>query len=118
MSLVNGVMSTFIGTTRDPLPFVRYFLVEQDDLMVVGMHRVWAELVYQVEVVTNGPDTTEAVEIANRLDALLHRAQPGDAGAIHIGEIWRRQPIFFKEKQAEDVYVHAGGEYVMHVYSL
>jgi hypothetical protein len=113
MGQVNGgVFSTFIGYEKDRLPIVRYFLVEQDDLMVVEMHRVWSELVYQVEVVTTGPDSTAAVSIAQRLDELLHRVAPGDVGSIAVLQIYRRQPLFRRTEEGGDEYIYAGGEYV------
>jgi hypothetical protein len=116
--LVNGVFSTFIGTTSTKLPVVRFFLIEQDDLMVVNAERVWSELVYQVEAVTSGPETTEARSIARRLDALLHRLQGQSSATVYVQEVWRRSPLFRKEVESVDPYCYAGGEYVCRVSAL
>jgi hypothetical protein len=116
--LANGVFSTFIGTTSTKLPVVRFFLVEQDDLMVVNANRVWSELVYQVEAVTEGPDTTDALAISQRIDQLLHTLRGQSSGTVLVEEVYRRQPLFSKTVESGDPYVYAGGEYVFHVSAL
>jgi hypothetical protein len=118
LSLANGVFSTFIGTTSTKLPVVRFFLIEQDDLMVVNANRVWAELVYQVEAVTEGPDTTEALAISQRIDQLLHRLQGESSATVFVQEVFRRQPLFSKTVESGDPFVYAGGEYVFRVSAL
>jgi hypothetical protein len=116
MSLVSGVFSQFLGYSQDPTPLVRFFLVEQDDLMVVNAKRVWSELVYQVEGVTRGPDATAVRAIARRIDELLHRHQ-GDSSlsTVFIQEIFRRQPLFRRTVESGTEYLYAGGEYVVRV---
>lgn len=116
MSMVSGVFSQFLGYAEDPTPLVRFFLVEQGDLMVVNAKRVWSELVYQVEGVTRGKDSTLVREIARRLDVLLHRHQ-GDSSlsTIYVQEIFRRQPLFRRTVESGQEYLYAGGEYVVRV---
>ena len=116
MSYVNGVFSQFLGYSDDPTPLVRFFLIEQGDLMVVNAKRVWSELVYQVEGVTRGPDSTDVRAIARRLDELLHRHQ-GDAtlSTVYVQEIFRRQPLFRRTVESGTEYLYAGGEYVVRV---
>lgn len=117
MGLANGVFSTFYGYGDDSLPLVRFALIEQEDLMVVNANRVWTELVYQVEAVTSGRESRdEAQAIARQIDTLLHRHQ-GDStlSSIFIQEIFRRNPIFFRETGSGTEYLHAGGEYVIRV---
>jgi hypothetical protein len=116
MGMVNGVFSQFLGYADDPTPLVRFFLVEQDDLMVVNAKRVWSELVYQVEGVTQGPDSTNVRAIGRRLDELLHRHQ-GDAtlATVYVQEIFRRAPLFRRTVESGTEYLYSGGEYVVRV---
>jgi hypothetical protein len=114
-SICNGVFSTFIGLSSTPLPVVRFFQVEQDDLMNVSGNRVWTTLVYQVEAVTNGPDTSEAREISQRLDELLHLLRGAQWGSVLVEEVIRQAPLFRKTVESGDPYVYAGGEYLFHV---
>jgi hypothetical protein len=117
-SLVSGVFSTFIGYSNDPLPVVRFFLVEQDDLMTNNATRVWSEFVYQVEAITNGPDATEARAISQRVDELLHRLRGETSSTVLVQEVFRRAPLFRRTKEGGDEYIYAGGEYVMRVTAL
>jgi hypothetical protein len=114
-SIVQGVFSAFIGTSEVPMPIVRFFLIEQNDLMVVNAQRVWSELVYQVEGITAGYDVSETREISRRLDELLHRLQGQSSSTIFVQEVWRRQPLFRREIEGGQPYAYAGGEYVFRV---
>lgn len=114
----NRVFSTFIGYGQDPLPIVRFFLIEQDDLMVVNANRVWTELVYQVEAIDKGRDSTRVRTIARRLDALLHRLQGASSSSVYINEVFRRSPLFRREVESGTEYLFAGGEYVVRVSAL
>ncbi len=113
--MVNGVFSTFIGLSSTPLPVVRFFQVEQDDLMNVWGARVWTTLVYQVEAITRGPETEEAREIAQRIDELLHLLRGEQFGNVLLEECFRRAPLFRKTVESGDPYVYAGGEYLLRV---
>ena len=58
-------------------PFVRVDYLDGEDLMVIGLHRIWADCTFHVRGVVhwNGrgqPDRTEVNAIGARLDALLH----------------------------------------------
>jgi len=114
-SMVTGIWSTFIGRKSEGMPIVRFFLVESDELTNVWGGRVWAELVYQVEAVTRGLDTTEALAISQRLDELLHLQRGLVFGNVLIEEIKRRAPLFRRELEGDQPYVYAGGEYIFKV---
>lgn len=115
MGLVNGVFSTFLGSDRTPTPFVRFTLIESDDLMNVSGNRVWSELVYQVDAITGGYETDTASAIAARLDELLHLLRGQTWGSVFVEEVYRRQPLFRREVESGQPYIYAGGEYVFHV---
>ena len=117
--LVTGVFSTFVGYGRDPLPLVRFFLIGQEDLMVLNANRVWSELRYQVEAIDEGRDSTRVRAIARRVDELLHRHQ-GDSlnPAVFIQEVWREAALFRRESEAGSEYLFAGGEYVVRTSAL
>lgn len=117
-SLTNGIFSTFIGTTSTPMPIVRFTLIESDDLMVINGTRVWSELVYQVEAITDGPESTDAAAIAQRIDQLLHALRGRTWGSVLVEEVYRRQPLFRKEVEGGDPFCYCGGEYVFHVSAL
>jgi hypothetical protein len=74
--LVNGVAPNAIwGTLASP--FVRVDYLDGDDLVAMGLHRIWGDLTYHVRGVfhwrgTEKPDRTEVNAIGARIDALLH----------------------------------------------
>lgn len=116
-SLTNGIFSTFIGTTSTPMPIVRFTLVESSDsnMAIHQESRVWVELVYQVEAITDGPESVDAAEIAQRIDELLHGQRGLTWGNVFIEEIYRREGRLRKEVEGGDPFVYAGGDYVFHV---
>lgn len=116
-SQVNGVYSQF-WPDRVSLPIVRFFLVEESDLMVVNANRIWTELVFQVEGITRGPDSDEARAVAQRIDQLLHRLQGQSSSTVYVQEVFRRSPLFRRTVEEGDPYVYAGGEYVAKVSAL
>ena len=118
MGYVNGVFSQFVGYTDDAPPLVRFFLVEQDDLMVVNANRIWSELVYQVEAVDRGPDSSTVRAAAQRIDELLHRLQGQTGSTVFVQEVYRRAPLFRRTNEGGREYIYAGGEYVFKVSAL
>lgn len=113
--LDGGVYSTYLRKSGDRFPLVRFFLVEQNDLMNVWGGRVWTELVYQVEGISKGYDVDELRAIANRLDTLLHLLRGQTWDDVLIEEVYRRMPLFRRELEVDQPYAFAGGEYVFHV---
>lgn len=110
------IYSQFTGIKSVRVPIVRFFLVETDDLLSIGATgRVWSELVYQVEAVTGGYDSTDAADISQRVDQLLHGLRGETWGDVLIEEVFRRQPLFRRELEGDQPYIFAGGEYVFRV---
>jgi hypothetical protein len=119
-----GMVNTFaLKTTfeRDALPYVKIDRQDSDDLMAIGMHRVWSDLTFLVRGITEGggnpPDWAPVQAIANRIDAVLHRAS-GSTATIQVGEVWREEAFTDETIEGGDHYLHAGGIYRAHVYAL
>jgi hypothetical protein len=58
-------------------PFVRIDRLDGDDLMVIGLHRIWSDTTYHVRGVqhwkgSGRPDRTDVNAIGARIDTLLH----------------------------------------------
>ena len=89
MGMLNGgiVGEAFRGTSASP--FVAVQRLDVEDLMVIGLHRVWTDTVYHVWAAfhwrgSGRPDRTEVDEIAQRIDDLLHDAEDTTADfSIH-----------------------------------
>jgi hypothetical protein len=97
--------ATLSGMTEGPVapeviwglsksPFVRIDRLDTDDLMVVGLHRVWVDQTYHVRGVlhwhgSGRPDRTEVNAIGARLDALLHDHE--EATATHHFHSFREE---------------------------
>ena len=94
MGLVNGVAPEVKwGTLASP--FVRLDYLDGDDLMVVGLHRVWTDATYHVRGVqqwrgSGQPDRTEINAIGARIDALLHDHEQTSATLTFAS--WREEP--------------------------
>jgi len=114
-SMVTGIWSTFIGRKSEGMPIVRFFQVETDDLMTIMGNRVWTEIVYQVEAIDRGTDTTAARAISQRVDQLLHLLRGETFGHVLVEEVYRRAPLFRRELEGDQPYIYAGAEYVFHV---
>lgn len=113
--LSGGVYSTYLRKAGDHFPLVRFFLVEQSDLMNVWGGRVWTELVYQVEGIDKGYEVDDLRAIANRLDTLLHLKRGLTWDDVLVEEVYRREPLFRRELEVDQPYAFAGGEYIFHV---
>ena len=75
----NGVAPEAVwGTLK--APFIRIDRLEANDLMVIGLYRVWADCLFHVRGVFhwNGsgrPDRAEVDAIGGRIDELLHKVE-------------------------------------------
>jgi hypothetical protein len=97
-------------------PVVKIDKQEASDLMVVGLHRVWADLLFLVRGVVHWkgsgqPDWTQARAIGDQLDTLLHDHEAITAELqVHSfrEESWTDETI-----ETGDLYLHCGGMYRM-----
>lgn len=113
MGMVNGVaLRTTWGTLR--APFVKIDRQDAEDLMVVGLARVWADMTFLVRGIDHWrgsglPDWTTVGLIADRLDALLHDHEQVTASLrVHS---FREESFTDETVEAGDLWLHAGGIY-------
>jgi hypothetical protein len=95
-------------------PLVLFKVQAATDLLGAGAARLWMNAVVQVKAV--GPQaTSELSPIADRLDALLHVAEPVvvrlDGKSYQIHGSHRERTINYDEVVAGQVYLHLGGLY-------
>jgi hypothetical protein len=95
-------------------PLVLFKVQAATDLLGAGAARVWMDAVVQVKAV--GPQaTSELSPIADRLDALLHVAEPAvvslDGKSYQIHGSHRERTINYPEVVDGQVYLHLGGLY-------
>jgi hypothetical protein len=95
-------------------PLVLFNVQAATDMLGAGAARVWMNAVVQVKAV--GPQaTSELSPIADRLDALLHVAEPVvvrlDGKSYQIHGAHRESAIEYDEVVAGQVYRHLGGLY-------
>lgn len=113
MGLVNGVrLRSTEGRLR--APFVKIDRMDADDLMVVGLARVWADLSFLVRGIvhwTGGgdPDWTTVNAIGDRLDTLLHDHEGANAAvSVHS---FREETFTDETIEGGDLFLHCGGIY-------
>jgi len=113
MNLVNGVtLRSTWGTLR--APFVKIDRQDAEDVMVVGLARVWADLTFLIRGVDHWtgsglPDWATVGLIADRLDALLHDHEQVTASLrVHS---FREESFTDETVESGDLYLHAGGVY-------
>lgn len=114
--MLNGDISP--GTTwgTNPTPHVRVDRLDGEDLMVVGLHRVWVDTVYHVYGVDKWreggrPDRTVVNAIGARIDALLHDYEESTS-SIHVHS-FREEPEPTPEvpQPGGGLYLQSGGIY-------
>lgn len=93
-------------------PVVKIDRQDADDLMVVGLNRVWADLSFLVRGIVHwtgrgAPDWTSARSIGDRLDTLLHRHEGANASiSVHV---FREEPFTDETVEGGDLFLHSGG---------
>lgn len=75
--LTTGLVAPEVVWGTNASPFIRIDRLDGDDLMVVGLHRVWTDTTYHVYGVEHWrgggrPDRTDVNAIGARIDELLH----------------------------------------------
>ena len=95
-------------------PLVLFKVQAATDLLGAGAARLWMNAVVQVKAVGPGA-ASELSPIANRLDALLHVAEPVvvslDGKSYQIHGSHRERTINYDDVVAGQVYLHLGGLY-------
>ena len=90
MGLCNGDVTPEVTWEANAAPFVRVDRLEANDLMVIGLFRVWTDCLYHVRgcdhvpAAAQVPDRTDVNAIGFRIDALLHDREVTSGGfSIH-----------------------------------
>ena len=95
-------------------PLVLFNVQSATDLLGAGAARLWMDALVQVKAVGPGA-ASELSPIADRLDALLHVAEPVvvslDGKSYQIHGAHRERAIGYDEVVAGQVYWHLGGLY-------
>jgi hypothetical protein len=99
-------------------PYIRIDHLDGEDLMVIGLHRVWVDATYHIRGVshwrgTGQPDRTEVNTIGARLDALLHDQE--SVTATHSIHSFREEPeplpTIYEAGSTNPVWLQSGGIY-------
>ena len=114
MGLLQG--GVFLRSTPKTarFPVVKIDRQDADDVMVVGLHRVWADLSFLVRGIVHWtgrgiPDWAAARAIGDRVDALLHDHEGSDAAvSVHS---FREEPFTDETVEGGDLFLHVGGIY-------
>lgn len=106
---------------RTKMPVVKIDRQDADDLMVVGLARVWADLTFLVRGVSHWrgsgvPSWTEARAIGDRVDTLLHDHEGSDA-TVNVHS-FREEGFTDETLEAGDLFLHVGGIYRVRARSL
>lgn len=115
--LVSGVWTRSVPQTA-PFPEVKIDRQDADDLYVINLHRVWADLSFLVRGIVRWPssepqDWTEAQSIADRIDTLLHKHEGQDTNVlVHA---YREESYTDETIEGGDLFLHAGGIYRVRV---
>lgn len=111
--LVNGVWRKSVPQSQ-AFPVVKIDRLDGDDLMVVGLNRVWADMTFLVRGIVHWqaggqPDWTDVRTVGDRLDALLHGHEGTGAGvSVHS---FREEPWDDETVESGDLFLHVGGVY-------
>lgn len=110
--LEGGVWSDNVAPSAR-FPIVKLVPQDGSDLMVVGLHRVWSDMVFLVRGIVHWRgsghlDWTEVRAIGDRIDTLLHGHEAVTAELqVHS---FREEP-FVDETLEPDTFLHCGGLY-------
>lgn len=116
MSMLNGYVAAEAWQDSTNSPFVRLDRLDGNDLMVVGLNRVWTDTTYVIRGVQHWrgggkPDRTDINAIGARLDTLLHNKTATTAtNQIHS---YREEadPMPAVVTSDGELWLHSGGVY-------
>jgi len=113
MGMVNGV---WLRSTPSDVatPLVKIDRQDAEDLMVVNLYRVWADLTFLVRAAVENtergqPDWSEVRAIADRLDTLLHKHEANETNLEW--HAFREESFTDETIESGKLYLHAGGIY-------
>ncbi len=112
-ALVSGVWRKSVPQSA-PFPVVKIDRLSGDDLMVIGLHRVWTDMTFLVRGVVHWkssgqPDYTDVRAIGDRIDTLLHDHEANTAELeVHS---FREEPFDDETIESSDLFLHMGGVY-------
>lgn len=112
---INGVQRTrlFYGVapTDAGYPFVTFDMLSPGaDLVVLGGTRVWSNMLWRVDVVTQSGSTGAIEGVVNQIDALLHNQRGSVTGGVVLDCI-REVPDERNVDEGGVQYVFSGGLY-------
>jgi len=117
MALCDGEVTPEVTWDANAAPFVRVDRLEADDLMVIGLFRVWTDCLYHVRgcdhmpAAAQVPDRTTVNAIGARIDALLH-AQETSSGGFSIHSFREEgEPNPAQTERDGSVWLQSGGIY-------
>lgn len=123
MALCNGLVSPEVFQDTTASPFVRVDRLDGNDLMVIGLYRVWTDTTYHIRGVfhwrgSGRPDRTDVNSIGARLDALLHDHEA--ATATHEIHSFREEaePNPSVIEANGELWLQSGGIYRLRVHAL
>jgi hypothetical protein len=106
----------FLRSTPQSAKFPVVKIDRQDaaDLVVINLHRVWADLTFLVRGIihwtgSGQPDWTDVRAIGDRLDTLLHDHEETTA-ALEVHS-FREEPFTDETIEGGDLFLHCGGIY-------
>jgi len=113
--LINGVWLRTVPVSA-PMPAVKLDILSREDLMVINLFRVWADLTILVRGTAESKsgfgeaeDWSEVEAIGDQIDTLLHKHED-NTSAIQIHSFREES---FSDETVEDgkLYLHSGGIY-------
>lgn len=122
-AMVSGVWLHSVPI-KEPLPVVKIDRQDATDLYVIGLYRVWDDLLFLVRgcyhwTGSGQQDWTDVTAIAARLDVLLHKhSEVISSGALQV-DIFREQSFIDEQENAGGgLILYAGGMYRLRAHAL
>jgi hypothetical protein len=106
MAIVSDRIYEYPAPKSATYPLVAFQFQDGQDLMVVNAMRVWSNLLYLVRGVSKSDSAVEVKNIADRIEAVLHRA-----GGSGVAACMREAPFRMVEVIDPVKYQHMGGLY-------
>ena len=117
MGYCNGDVTPEVTWDANRAPFVRVDRLEANDLMVIGLYRVWTDCLYHVRgcdhvpAAAQVPDRSTVNAIGARIDALLHDREVSYGGfSIHSFRE-EGEPNPAQTEQDGSLWMQSGGLY-------
>lgn len=109
-SLLSGRVYSYMAPLGAAFPVIIYAYQGGTDVSEVGGYRIFNSGLYQVKAVGKGESMAALAAIANRLDAVLHRASGTATGGAILACV-RERPVSYSEYTTGMRYNHLGGIY-------